>query len=359
MIKRLLWVVLVCAGCSDSPSKNVVWEKTDLDALPGFHDDQLHEVLPALSQSCACLKRTHYMGHNNQKLILEKEDWKAFCDGLEHAKNVKADVKSFLKTHLVAYKICQETQGEGTFTGYYEPLLFGSLKKHGKYQTPLYKFPGKNHRVSREKISKGALSGKKLELVWVSDPVDAFFLEIQGSGRVQLDNGKTIRLGYAGQNGYPYVAIGKILLDQGLMEKEKISMHSLKAWLRKNPKKAKEIMNKNPSYVFFKKLDIHHAHGPIGAQGVPLTPHRSMAVDTRYIPLGAPLWIDLDHPAKENEKIQKIVVAQDRGGAIKGIIRGDYFWGFGKQAEHGAGLMKSKGSYYLLLPKNHVEGALF
>ena len=355
MMLRLFFVIIFLGGCSGIPEKNVVWEKKDIQDLPGFDDDMLHEVLPALEQSCKCLKKSTYIGHNNQSLTIEEDHWMDFCKELKDTK----DVKTFLQTHLVAYKIMQDEDEEGVFTGYYEPLLFGSLKKHGKYQTPLYKFPGKKSCVPREKISKGALAGKKLEIVWVSDPVDAFFLEIQGSGRVVLENGKTIRVGYAGQNGYPYVAIGKILVDQGIIEKSKMNMHSLKNWLRNHPKKAREIMNMNPSCVFFKELNLHHTQGPIGAQGVPLTPHRSLAVDTKYIPLGTPLWIDLDHPAKPDKKIQKIVVAQDRGGAIKGVIRGDYFWGFGKKAEHHAGLMKSKGSYYLLLPKNYVQENVF
>ena len=159
-----------------------------------------------------------------------------------------------------------------------------------------------------------------------------------------------MRLGYDGQNGYPYTAIGKILIEKNIIPKEKMNMHTLKAWLKTHPKEAKGIMQQNESYVFFKKLDTDASLGPIGAQGAPLTPQRSIAVDPTYIPMGVPLWLDIDHPQKES-KIQKMVVAQDKGGAIKGVIRGDYFWGFGGEAEKLAGNMKSRGNYYLLIPK--------
>jgi membrane-bound lytic murein transglycosylase A len=335
-------------GCSE-PLENVVWERVEIQNLPGFHQDKLTQILPILESSCKVKKNVSYTCHNNQTCKITSRDWEYFCRNLKKTK----DIKVFLQEHLTAYKIKRDFEHEGIFTGYYEPLLFGSLKKHGQYQTPLYKVPRKK-KIPREQIANGAISGQGLELVWVNDPVDAFFLEIQGSGRIILENGKVLRVGYDGQNGYPYVAVGKILIEKGIIDKSKMNMHTLKAWLKKNPRQAREIMNMNPSYVFFKKLDISPEFGPIGSHGVPLTPERSLAVDTKYIPLGAPLWIDVDHPI-DSSRIQKMLVAQDKGGAIKGIIRGDYFWGFGPYAELNAGSMKSKGSYYLLLPKTYSD----
>ncbi len=326
-----------------------MWEETDIQNLPGFHNDALHEALPALKSSCKMQKKQTTIGHDRESINIEKKDWDHLCGALEKA-NSSSQIKLILQEHATAYKIKDGSQEEGVFTGYYEPLLHGSLRKHGKYQTPLYKLPSRNFKIPRKEINAGAFKNKNLEIVWVDDPVDAFFLEIQGSGRVQLDNGKMLRVGYNGQNGYPYTAIGKILIEKNIIPKEKMNMHSLKAWLKTHPKEAKNIMNQNESYVFFKKLDTDTSLGPIGAQGTPLTPQRSIAVDPAYIPMGAPLWLDITHP-HTTSKIQKMVVAQDKGGAIKGVIRGDYFWGFGSAAEALAGNMKSKGTYYLLLPK--------
>lgn len=336
----------VLHSCSQQDS-GVFWEKTDLHQLPGIHQESLEELRKPLQASCRVMKPQKFTGHNNQKVSLSLEDWKDFCSDLHTDK----DINSIFQDHLHAYKIKDENSDSGKFTGYYEPLLFGSLKRHGPYQTPLYKLPPiKKRYFTREQILSGKLNKQNLELLWVKSPIDAFFLAIQGSGRVQLENGSFVRVGYSGQNGHPYFPIGKVLIEKYQFPKEKLNMHTLKAWLKSHPKEAEKIMNQNPSYVFFKELDLQHHEGPIGALSVPLTPNRSLAVDTRYIPLGAPLWVDMDHPSAST-KIRKGMVAQDKGGAIKGVIRGDYFWGFGASAEQNAGAMKSTGQYYLLLPK--------
>ncbi|HEX6977888.1 MAG TPA: MltA domain-containing protein, partial [Alphaproteobacteria bacterium] len=201
---------------------------------------------------------------------------------------------------------------------------------------------------SFQEIDEGALEGRNLELVWVADPIDAFFLHIQGSGRVRLADGSTIRVGYAAQNGHPYLAIGRPLIDRGAIPKDKVSMQSIRAWLAANPDEAERIMWLNASYVFFRELE---GEGPLGAQGVPLTPGRSLAVDRRHIPLGAPIWLDTTLPTEGTPPFRRLMVAQDTGGAIRGPLRGDVFWGHGSDAAERAGRMRSTGRMWILLPR--------
>ena len=204
----------------------------------------------------------------------------------------------------------------------------------------------------RGEIAAGALRGKAPVLAWVDDPVDAFFLHVQGSGRIGLAGGGVMRVGYAGANGRAYVSIGRALIENGALDREEVSLQSIRAWLAANPDRVAEILALNPSYVFFRELV---GDGPLGAQGVALTPGRSLAVDRGYLPLGAPIWLDIMAPSAAagapDRSLRRLVVAQDTGGAIKGPLRGDLFWGFGPEAEAVAGRMKHPGSYVLLLPK--------
>jgi membrane-bound lytic murein transglycosylase A len=183
-------------------------------------------------------------------------------------------------------------------------------------------------------------------LLWVDDPVDAYFLQVQGSGRVRLADGTRVRLGYDGQNGQAYVAIGRLLVQRGEMSLDAVTQEAIRGWIKSHAQQGVALMDENPSYVFFKE---RQGDGPIGAQGVVLTPGRSLAVDPAFIPLGAPLYVDIADPAA---RLQRLVIAQDTGGAIRGPVRGDVFWGFGKEAEARAGNMRAKGIYYLLLPKS-------
>jgi membrane-bound lytic murein transglycosylase A len=191
-----------------------------------------------------------------------------------------------------------------------------------------------------------------LEIVWVDDPVDAFFLHIQGSGRVRMEDGSVIRLGYAGHNGHAYFAIGRELVRRGNMTVDQVSMQSIRAWMEIHSEQAADLMLLNPSYIFFKEID---GGGPIGAQGVILTPGRSLAVDRRYVPLGVPVWLDTADPLKPGKPWRRLMVAQDTGGAIKGIVRGDIFFGYGDTAAKQAGRMRQQGHVYLLLPRGPIE----
>jgi membrane-bound lytic murein transglycosylase A len=203
---------------------------------------------------------------------------------------------------------------------------------------------------TRADIVGGSLKGKKLELVWLDDPVDAFFVQVQGSGRVRLDTGKEIRVGYAATNGHRYTAIGRVLIAEGHLTRETVSMQSIRAYLEAHPERADEVMNQNLSYVFFELVE---GDGPIGSQGVVLTAERSMAIDRNFIPQSAPLWLDTVAPvagADGERPLRRLVVAQDTGGAILGPVRGDVYWGGDDAAADVAGRMKSVGRYFLLLP---------
>lgn len=348
---KLTFAMLVLLS-SCSKQSDMTLTPVSYDDLPRFENDAVEKALPALKKSCAIIIRQAnktYIGENGPESF---KKWRAFCKCIQgipdHASST--ELKNALKEHLIPYRVTCDGQSQGVFTGYYEPLLKGSLKRHGKYQTPLYKKPsGTLATLKRSQIVAGALANKGLELVYVDDPIEAFFLQIQGSGRVQLEDGRILRLGYASGNKQPYTPIGKTLLDKGyfVKDRDKVTMQSIKKWLYKHPKQAEKIMSTNDSYVFFKV--IKNSDGPIGAQGVALTPNRSIAIDPRYISLGTPLWLDIDDA--NLGKAQKLMVAQDTGGAIKGPIRGDYFWGFGHNAGEKAGIMNATGHYYLLLPR--------
>ena len=244
----------------------------------------------------------------------------------------------------------------GLFTGYFEIGLHGSLRRHGRYQTPIYRPPpgrAKGPRYTRAQIEDGALAGRGLALLWVDDPIDAFFLQIQGSGQVRLDDGRTIRLGYDGQNGLPYVPVGRLLIERGEIPRDQLTMASIQAWMRAHPKAGAALRREDPSYVFFREIK---GDGPIGAERVVLTPERSLAVDRRYIPLGVPVWLAAEERFAPDQRIRRLVVAQDTGGAIKGPVRGDLYWGAGSAAGDRAGAMDARGRYYLLLPRRLADG---
>lgn len=269
--------------------------------------------------------------------------------------------------------------GDGLLTGYYEPLLTGARTPDARHRVPLYRPPPDlvavdlaafaadlaGRRVTgrveagrlvpysdRAAIDAGALAGRDLELLWVDDPVAAFFLHIQGSGRVRLPDGSLIRVGYAGQNGRPYRAIGRDLIELGALTPETVSLQTIRTWLLANPGAAPAVMQKNPSFVFFRDLGpVDDGEGPPGAQGAPLTPGRSLAVDTAHVALGTPVWLDTTAPWPDGPgPLRRLLVAQDTGGAIKGALRGDVFFGAGEDAEHTAGHMRSPGRWWVLLP---------
>jgi len=277
--------------------------------------------------------------------------WREVCSKARQTK--KGEERKFFSKNFTPYLASENGNNQGLFTGYYELELEGSRKKYEEYKYPIYKRPPEMSKpfLGRRRIGNGELTGRGLEIAYVKDPVELFFLHIQGSGRVRLENGKTLKVGYDDQNGCPYVSIGKYLADSGELIKEEITAQKIKDWLRSNPKKARQVMDKNMSYVFFREMSGYDS--PVGGQGVSLTPEHSLAIDKRFIPYGVPLWLDTTLPAEGNKPekpYRNLLIAQDTGGAIKGGVRGDIFFGHGKRASTLAGNMKQAGKYYLLLP---------
>jgi membrane-bound lytic murein transglycosylase A len=381
-LSALLALVLLagCAAPSPQPAPpakpakaKLILQPASFDAMPGWNQDHVAAAIPALLRSCArrlAQPATAKVGPDGIGGTVS--DWRASC--AEAAKIPPGDdraARGYFTHWFRPWLATADGNAEGLFTGYYEPLLEGTRRKGGANQTPLLRRPGdlvmvqlglfrpewRGERIAgkvvsgnlvpyatRAEIERGALDADKLALYWVSDPVDAFFLEVQGSGRVRLPDGAMVSLGYDGQNGRPYVSIGKLLIERGQLAKGQVSLDSIKAWIRAHPAEGRALLDDNPSYVFFREIK---GETPIGAEGAVLTPGRSLAVDRAYLPLGVPVFLDADNAG---DALRRLVIAQDTGGAIRGPVRGDLFWGFGPEAEKGAGAMKARGWYFLLLP---------
>lgn len=334
--------------------------------IPGWGGDDMRQAWPAFMASCS--------------VLVKKPEWKEPCTVARDVDGTSQKaMRLFFESFFVPYKVFNlDGTDNGLVTGYYEPLLHGARKRGGPFQTPLYQVPDdlltidlasvypelKNMRLRGrlvgnkvvpyaargEMMRSNALAGK--ELVWVDDPIEAFFLQVQGSGRVQLaDSKEIVRLAYADQNGHPYKSIGRYLVDKGEMTLEQASAQNIKAWFIAHPQRQQELLNANPSFVFFKEEKLPDpGKGPKGALGVPLTPQRSIAVDPQVIPLGAPVFLSTTQPGND-QPLQHLVLAQDSGGAIRGAVRADFFWGFGSEAGERAGKMKQRGAMWVLLPK--------
>ncbi len=357
---------------------------TGFETLPGWELDDLSQALPPFRASCQRFRRR---GAEATVRPLEvgglTGDWSRACQLASQVPAGSAAARAFFEAEFRPFQILNNDQSEGLFTGYYEATLRGSRKRHGTYTYPLYRRPkelvsidlgqfredlkgrrlagtvkgGRLHPYSdRAAIDAGAMAGRGLELVWVDDPIDAFFLHIQGSGRVELPQGGSMRVGYADQNGHPYFAIGRDLVTRGELSLEEVSMQSIRRWLESHPGEAASVLEKNPSYIFFRELE---GAGPVGSQGAVLTPRRSLAIDRKFLPLGAPMWLDAEAPAPDpelpDEPLRQLMIAQDTGGAIRGPVRGDIFWGHGEEATQRAGRMKHRGRLWLLLPTSVAD----
>lgn len=371
----LLGLLAGCSLLAPAPSTpGVSYSRVAFSALPGWDSDRITEALPALQASCnRLLKLPAERSLGADGRMGRAADWQPFCRQLATTTD-EAGLRQLLTTALQPWAVQEGGTSTGLFTGYYESTLHGSLTRHGLYTIPLYQRPADLVMVDlgefRDELKGQRIAGKVVdgklkpyadraaivasgaglqgsELVWLNSAVDAFFVQVQGSGRVQLDSGAELRIGYDGQNGHIYTAIGKELIRRGALTKETVSMQSIRAWLEANPADADAVMNTNRSYVFFRPLEGNA--GPEGAASVALTAQRSLAVDNRYIGYHVPVWINLaDTPTGV---MRRLVVAQDTGGAIRGGVRGDFFWGHGPEAEHNAGLMKATGRYFVLLPQ--------
>ena len=350
--------------------------------LPGWSDDDLKNVWTTFLRNCQGLMRptsTNLAGPTRAT----PRAWQPVCAAATDrarapAANDPQAVRRFLQTWLSPWRL-QGPDGKpasNIVTGYYEPLVLGSRTRTGAYQWPLYTVPadlltidlGRVYPELAGKRVRGKLEGKRVvpyesraaietsgrrppAIVYVNDPVDNFFLQVQGSGRVQLPDGKTIRVAYADHNGHPYVSIGKWLADKGEMPIAQTSMQNIRAWAKRNPNRTQEMLNANPATVFFAEEAITDPEiGPKGAYGIPLMAQRSIAVDTNFVPLGTPVFLSTTMPAS-NTTLNRLVFAQDTGTAIRGAARTDFYWGFGAAAGELAGRMKQNGQMWVLWPK--------
>ncbi len=313
--------------------------------------------------------------------LKNRELWRETCasaQALETQSNHA--LRNWFETQLQPWQLVNpDGSREGLVTGYYEPLLKGSRTRQHPYLAPIYGIPDDLIDVELSEVNpdlkhmrlRGRIEGRKLVpyysradwnkqearrkdgvLLWADDAFDVFFMQIQGSGQVQLDDGSRVRVGYADQNGHPYRSIGRWLIDRGELKLEQASMQGIKAWAKAHPKRAQELLDANPSYVFFRELAIGGA-GPPGALGVPLTEERSIAVDPRFTPLGAPVWLSTTYP-NSGQALTRLMLAQDTGGAIRGPVRADFYWGSGNEAGIFAGRMRQKGQMWALLPRTYT-----
>lgn len=379
--------VLALAGCA-APKAGPDPRATTFGMLPGWLNDKHSEALVSLLNSChrmATLGPQANLGGANGAPELARGavagNWAPICAAAADvpAGNDEAARQLFEK-YLEPHALSPGPDGRALFTGYYEPVNAGSRHRGGVYQTPIHSRPGnlvqtpsgpdpRGQRVGqrarpatpraprvvpvpdRAAIMAGALRGRGLELAWLADPADAFFLQVQGSGRITLPDGDVMRVGFAGTNGRPYLAIGKVLIDRGEIPREEMSMQAIRAWLKAHPDQADKLMNMNQSYVFFREVtDIGPEEGARGAFGVPLTPGRSLAVDRSFIPMGVPVFIATADPL-DGKPYRRLLLAQDTGGAIKGAVRADIFYGWGPEAEAKAGKMQGSGDAWVLLPR--------
>ena len=342
--------LFLLSSCAGKKTSLVKLEKSSFSQLKNWKNDDHKTALSAFKKSCLSSKYAVSAGaFNKASKQLIKSSWNKTC---KLAKNTK-NPKQFFENNFVPFLVKTEKGERGLFTGYYEMELEGSVVKTSKYKYPIYAHSKNvNLKIPRSKIEKGALNGKNLEIAYVSDKAGLFFMHIQGSGKIKISNNSYLKLGYAGQNGYPYVHIGSYLSKNNLIDKNKMSAESILKWLNDNPEKAAKIMHLNESYIFFTKRREHH---PVGAMGAEVTAMRTLAVDKRFIPLGSPLWLETTYPGekrKANPKLfHRLMVAQDVGGAIKGPVRGDIFFGSDKLAEKYAWYMGNMGRYFLFVPK--------
>lgn len=341
--------LLVLAGCATRPDVDAV----SYNDIRGWYQDAHFQALKSFMHSCERSSPPYMKGLIAKSHSISKSRWKTICNRAEAVERSGSDraARIFFEREFTPYRISDNGDSFGTFTGYYIPVLRGSLTRSERYRYPAYRVPAGAHRKnSHARISAGALNGKGYEILWLDDDVMLFFAQIQGSALVRLESGEIVKLAYAGKNGHGYFAIGKALIEEEEIAKEDMSMQALRKWLyeaRESDKK--RIMHMNRSYVYFKLERGDHVRDILGAGSVPLTGGRSLAVDDEYIPYHLPLFLNTRLPT--GESYRRLMMAQDTGGAIKGKVRGDVYFGIGEQAERKAGAMNNKGEWTILLPR--------
>lgn len=374
------------------PDRPFALDPVPMTALPGWESDDFTGFLSAFTRSCTVLARLPDDRAMGPFAVFGRvADWRGVCARAPQPAEKGVDrsaIAAFLTTEFAAFAMRPTATEPGLFTGYYEPELRGSRVRGPGFTVPLYAPPEdlvmvdlgafrselRGQRIAgrvasgrlqpfeeRSAIARGEGVGDARVLVWLADPVDAFFLHIQGSGRIRLRGGGVMRVGYAADNGHVYAAIGRRLIDIGAVPRAEMSMQAIRAWLEANPDRQGEIFAYNPAYIFFRALPPTEdpSAGPLGAQGISLTPRRSLAVDRGIYPLGLPIWIDsfaATGPDGKSEPFQALLVTQDTGSALKGVVRGDVFWGSGDAAGVIAGRMAAPGRVFVLLPRALCAG---
>ena len=357
----------VCPAVEPPKPAEKPLQPADWSDLPGWGEDDPGAAFAALVASCRSLER--------------QEQWQPVC-GSARELNDKSDksapaLRAWFEAQFRPWALVNpDGTRNGLITGYYEPILKGSRRQARGYAHPVFGPPEDMIVVELAQLYpelkhlrlRGRLEGRKLipyysrsewtpqeskrspeALLWIDDAIDLFFMQIQGSGQVQLADGSRVRLNYADQNGHPYRSIGRWLIERGELKPEQASMQGIKAWARANPTRLAELLNANPSLVFFRELPVEGS-GPQGAMGLALTPERSLAVDPRHVPLGAPIWLATTRPNSE-QALNRLMLGQDTGGAIRGVVRADFFWGSGAEAGSQAGKMRQQGRMWVLMPR--------
>lgn len=368
-----LCIVFFIFSTNQTLAETIMFKPIEIANLPGWQQDNHANALVAFQLSCQEILTTAHGFKRLARFGGELQDWQPLCQAALKTQNAKA----FFEQNFTAFKIHDPERPQGLFTGYYEPEAEGSLTKTSEFHVPVYQRPADLVALSetdqnktgfaygrlidgkaepyftRKDIELGALENRGLEIVWLKNWVDAFFIHIQGSGRVRLSDGKIIRLAYAAKTGQPYTGIGSVLLAKGVGTKDTMSMELLRSWMKTHPADARELMWNNKSYIFFRHIEVPSIDlGALGAQQINLTPLRSLAIDRSIWMFGTPIWIDTRTPPEAGAKpFQHLMVAQDTGTAIKGYVRGDVYWGWGEEASFNAGHMKSAGTMVVLLPK--------
>lgn len=347
-------VVIACAVAIyrhyHPPPPKLTFQAARIAQFDGWNDDNVAAALPAFLKSCAIVTaRPDSAAFDPIPKSADfgtLSDWRPLCAQAATLPRTDAAVKTFFETGFTPLLAGNNGNSDGLFTGYFEIALAGSRQREGPYQTPLYRPPPDPKAYTRAQINDGALASKGLEILWVDDPIGAYFMQIQGSGVVRLTDGKTVRLGYSGGNGHSFVSIGRLLVERNEVPLKDMTMQTLRDWVASHGAAGKALMREDPSYVFFREIS---GDGPYGSEKVVLTARRSLAVDRRFIPLGVPLWLDATQRFTSGT-IRQLVIAQDTGGAIKGPVRGDIYWGSGEAAGKEAGATNAGGRYFLLLP---------
>jgi membrane-bound lytic murein transglycosylase A len=335
-MRRLAAALLVAATAVTTPAESAPTQRLlDWRDLDGWAEDDHAAALAVFRETCA---------------EIDGGDWAALCAVAARDPDPRDFFELFFRPVLI------EDGTPGLFTGYYEPELAGSPVRTDRFQVPIYRRPPEAAGglwLTRAQIEQsGVLQGRGLEIAWLDDPVDKFFLQVQGSGRIRFPDGTGIRVGFGGKNGHPYRSVGQELVRMGLFQASQVSAGAIKRWVRQNPEAGRRLLWANPSYVFFREVNRVPAHkGPLGAMGHSVTEGRTIAVDPAYVPLGAPVWIE----KRGADPIRRLMVAQDTGSAIKGAQRADIFYGTGDAAGDIAGRIKDPGRMVVLLP---IETAL-